>query len=253
MKLCTGESFEREHWRKLISMLQMPKEVTLDNMKFIHLVDAVPLMLKKSKDLKDLADKAQGEVTIREAINELRVWSETTEFVLTEHKSNGRTTQLIKEWKEVMTQVSDNQSLIMSLKESRFYAGFADQVSHFEQKFGGIDDHLAKLNVIQRKWVYLEPIFMRGALPQEQGRFRRVDEEYRAIALGIGADPLVMSLCEVHGLKDTLETILTQLDLCQKALNDYLEEKRQKFSRFYFIGDDDLLEILGQAHNPAVI
>lgn len=41
--------------------------------------------------------------------------------------------------------------------------------------------------------------------------------------------------------------------MCQKALNDYLEEKRQKFSRFYFIGDDDLLEILGQAQNPLVI
>lgn len=36
-------------------------------------------------------------------------------------------------------------------------------------------------------------------------------------------------------------------------MNDYLEEKRQKFSRFYFIGDDDLLEILGQSKNPAVI
>ncbi len=95
--------------------------------------------------------------------------------------------------------------------------------------------------------MYLEPIFMRGALPQEQGRFKRVDEEYRSIALAIGADPKVMSLCEITGLKDTLETILTQLDMCQKALNDYLEEKRQKFSRFYFIGDDDLLEILGQA------
>lgn len=62
-----------------------------------------------------------------------------------------------------------------------------------------------------------------------------------------------MSLCEIHGLRDTLETILTQLDMCQKALNDYLEEKRTKFSRFYFIGDDDLLEILGQAQNPLVI
>mgnify|MGYP006090208885 FL=1 len=41
--------------------------------------------------------------------------------------------------------------------------------------------------------------------------------------------------------------------MCQKALNSYLEEKRSKFSRFYFIGDDDLLEILGQAKNPAVI
>jgi dynein heavy chain 2 len=41
--------------------------------------------------------------------------------------------------------------------------------------------------------------------------------------------------------------------MCQKALNSYLEEKRSIFSRFYFIGDDDLLEILGQAKNPAII
>jgi len=94
---------------------------------------------------------------------------------------------------------------------------------------------------------------MRGALPQEQGRFMRVDEEYRNIALGIGTDPKVVSLCDVPGIKETLETILSQLDMCQKALNSYLEEKRSKFSRFYFIGDDDLLEILGQAKNPVVI
>lgn len=86
---------------------------------------------------------------------------------------------------------------------------------------------------------------MRGALPHEQGRFMRVDEEYRNIALGIGRDPKVVSLCDIHGLKDTLETVLSQLDMCQKALASYLEEKRSKFPRFYFIGDDDLLEILG--------
>jgi hypothetical protein len=33
----------------------------------------------------------------------------------------------------------------------------------------------------------------------------------------------------------------------RSALNDFLEDKRSKFPRFYFIGDDDLLEILGQA------
>lgn len=234
-------------------MLQFPNDVTVDNMCFHHLTDAVPVMLQKAKELKELADKAQGEVTLREAIRDLKIWCESAEFTLTEYEANNRTTPLIKEWKEVMTQVSDNQALIMSLKESRFFATFADQVEQFEKRLGGIDEYLSRLNIIQRKWVYLEPIFMRGALPSEQGRFRRVDEEYRSIMLGLGSNPKVVSLCDIPGLRDTLETILGQLEMCQKALNDYLEEKRQKFSRFYFIGDDDLLEILGQCKNPVVI
>lgn len=223
IKLCVGESFEREHWRRLITLLEMPKEITLDNMKFKHLVDAVPVMIKRSKDIKELSEKAQGEVGVREAIKELRDFCENTEFVLTDYDSNGRRTPLIKEWKEVITAVSDKQSLMMGLKDSKWVAGFADQLEQFERKLGGVDEFLSKLNIIQRKWVYLEPIFMRGALPQEQGRFRRVDEEYRSIMLGIGTNPKVVALCEIPGLKDTLDTILTQLDMCQKALNDFLE------------------------------
>ena len=46
---------------------------------------------------------------------------------------------------------------------------------------------------------------------------------------------------------------------CKQAVSenemgsDPPQEKRSAFPRFYFIGDDDLLEILGQATNPNVI
>ena len=70
---------------------------------------------------------------------------------------------------------------------------------------------------------------------------------------GIEADPRVVALTNVPNLQDSLTIMLDQLERCQKALSEFLEEKRARFPRFYFIGDDDLLEILGQAKNPRVI
>ena len=65
-------------------------------------------MIKRQKEIKELSDKAQGEVTIREAIRELKNWCDSTEFIVTDYDSNGRRTPLIKEWKEIITAVSDN-------------------------------------------------------------------------------------------------------------------------------------------------
>lgn len=43
------------------------------------------------------------------------------------------------------------------------------------------------------------------------------------------------------------------LERCQKALSDFLETKRQAMPRFYFIGDEDLLELLGQSKRIDVV
>ena len=69
----------------------------------------------------------------------------------------------------------------------------------------------------------------------------------------VANDPRVMALSGIAGFQETLTNIIIQLQRCQKALNDFLEEKRNKFPRFYFLGDDDMLEILGQSQNPTII
>ena len=66
--------------------------------------------------------------------------------------------------------------------------------------FPPLDQLLAVLNPIQRKWVYLEPIFGRGAMPHEQARFRRVDDEFRALMSSIVDDPRVFSVLKVPQL-----------------------------------------------------
>lgn len=43
------------------------------------------------------------------------------------------------------------------------------------------------------------------------------------------------------------------LESIQKELRSFLESKRGKFPRFYFLSNEDLLEIIGQGKNPEPI
>lgn len=47
-----------------------------------------------------------------------------------------------------------------------------------------------------------------------------------------------------------LQQMNLSLERIQKALDMFLETKRMIFPRFYFISNDDLLEILGNTKNP---
>lgn len=254
LRKCTGELFEKEHWKILFGKLKFPSSMSIATLTLGHLLKKQDVLIQIEQDINNLAARAQGEVTIREAVQELKVWAEQTEFELIEHKTiKGVSTHLVKGWKDLFTKVSDQQSLVASLKESPYYGPFSNECNRFAEKIGILDKVLHAINQIQRKWVYLEPIFARGSLPSESARFDRIDKEFRQIMAEIKRNPNVLTLASLSNLTQTVDLMLDQLERCQKALNDFLEEKRNKFARFYFIGDDDLLEILGQAQNPAVI
>lgn len=55
------------------------------------------------------------------------------------------------------------------------------------------------------------------------------------------------------GLPEKLSEMNNKLEEIQKSLDVYLETKRQIFPRFYFLSNDDLLEILGQTRNPDAV
>jgi dynein heavy chain 1 len=107
---------------------------------------------------------------------------------------------------------------------------------------------------VQRRWVYLEGIFTGSAdikhlLPVETQRFSSISTEFLALMKKVTKSPLVMDVLNIQGVQRSLERLADLLGKIQKALGEYLERERSSFPRFYFVGDEDLLEIIGNSKN----
>jgi len=63
----------------------------------------------------------------------------------------------------------------------------------------------------------------------------------------------VIICCQNDMLKDFLPDLNRKLEDCQKMLEAYLEGKRKKFPRFYFVSNPTLLKILSQGSEPTSI
>ena len=258
LKYARGDGWVEENWMSLFRLMNLPTRgegaVTLETLTVDHFLKRASVLASKGDELKQLQRTAQGEATIRDALIQLKKWGLEASFKLTRSESDVvQPVALVKEWKELMTEISDNQSLVGSLKDSPFFEPFKAETLEWETRLSVLGEGLHHLNSVQRRHLYLAPIFARGALPQEQRRFREVDTRYRGIMGSVERNNNVKAFSDIPRVVEDLEWMVTQLEVCQKALSDFLEEKRVAFPRFFFIGDDAMLEILGQAKNPVVI
>ena len=60
----------------------------------------------------------------------------------------------------------------------------------------------------------------------------------------------ILNFCTISGMLKRLDKIQTDLKVCEKALNEFLDSKRKAFPRFYFVSVNDLLDILSNGNSP---
>ena len=90
-------------------------------------------------------------------------------------------------------------------------------------------------------------------LPTEGKKFKEVDRVYRKILSGVHRESAVLKVCTDDKLFGVFVKMNEGLEFVQKNLNDYLETKRAAFARFYFLSNDELIEILSQTKEPTAV
>ncbi|KAF5274393.1 hypothetical protein FQA39_LY07273 [Lamprigera yunnana] len=241
------------HWIQLMQATKV-KFVLDDNTTLSDLLD---LHLHQfEEEVRTIVDKSVKEMAMEKALKEIhQIWVDI-EFSTELHERSRLKILRISE--EMVETLEDHQVQLQNMMTSKFIQFFFNEVSEWRQKLSYADQVIQVYFEVQRKWTYLESIFIgsediRNQLPADSHRFDRIDKEFKEILSEFVRTPHVIKSTNKPGLAVRLEKLLSDLILCEKALNDYLETKRLAFPRFYFVSSADLLDILSSGNQPPMV
>lgn len=114
-----------------------------------------------------------------------------------------------------------------------------------------------EMSKCQRTWMNLEPVFssddIEKTLPVETVKFREVDKLWRETTDQINDEPSLQDLTDRENLLNSFIHANNQLEIIQRALNEYLEKKSLVFPRFFFLDSESLLMLLAQTKDPKAV
>ncbi|XP_063098622.1 dynein axonemal heavy chain 2 isoform X7 [Cavia porcellus] len=203
----------------------------------------------------EISASATKELAIELALQNIAKTWDVTQLDIVPYKDKGH--HRLRGTEEIFQVLEDNQVALSTMKASRFVKAFEKDVDHWERCLSLILEVIETVLTVQRQWMYLENIFLgediRKQLPSESALFDQVNNNWKSIMDRMSKDSNALRSTHYPGLLDNLIEMNTILEDIQKSLDMYLETKRHIFPRFYFLSNDDLLEILGQSRNPEAV
>ncbi|MEW5311809.1 MAG: hypothetical protein WDW38_003494 [Sanguina aurantia] len=244
------------HWKLL--MTTTGKHFVMDD-KFC-LGDLLKLELHNFVDAcSEIVDRAQKELNIEKQLKKIEDTWAGLNLVFRPYQDTDVMSLTVE---DIITEALENDNLQLQNMSGQKYvqtnAMFLELVAKWQKNLGTVDSVLATWGDVQKKWQALESIFIGSAdirvqLPEDSKRFDVVNADFQDLMRGAPDTTNVVEACNLDSRQERLENMLSQLEMCEKALQDYLETKRIAFPRFYFVAPADLLDILSKGSNPQLI
>lgn len=242
-----SEALRERHWSKLYKALKMPTGFQAGSMTLGQVYD---LDLGRNSNLiKEVVLQAQGEMALEEFLKQVRETWTSYSLDLINYQNKCR---LIRGWDELFNKCGEHLNSLSAMKLSPYYRVFEEDAATWEDRLNRIHVLFDAWIDVQRQWVYLEGIFSGSAdikhlLPVESSRFQNINSEFLTVMKKVNKSPFILDVLNIPGIQKNLERLADLLTKIQKALGEYLEKERSSFPRFYFVGDEDLLEIIGNS------
>lgn len=249
----TQKGYDKRHWveiynktgidctpRENFSFNDILKKGMLDNLNFCQ----------------DIGEKASKEYQIGATLDVIeKKWKEIL-FVTVPHKTTSIPN--ISNWNDIYKDLDNDISDVQALEISSFKDPYINKIADWSRDLLNISNVLEEWNKLQRYWIYLQPVFdssdIARDIPNEFKKFSNTDRMWKDLMLNVEKAPKVKDrCCSNDGLLDKLKEANINLYNVEKGLHDYMDKKRNFFPRFYFLSNNQFLEILSQTKDTKKI
>jgi dynein heavy chain len=239
------KSLKQRHWTQIFTIIKAPhlktsKNFTIINLREVHIQNYFD-------EVRSIIEQANLELKYENILKKIENEWEHLKLDIVPYVQVPDTF-ILNESEKITSTIEEHLTTLEAVQKSKNATHVKDQIDEWVKNLVVMLENLEKWIEAQNNWIYLNPIFsspqIQDALPKEYKQFTELQETFKRILWSSYHNSKATYNLLINNRVEVFNNLISYFSNIQKNVDDYLENRRLQFPRFFFMSDSNFLEFL---------